>query len=318
MGNSGESVGYSIAAVSKLTGIGCHTLRVWERRYGFPFPARSHSGHRRYPAEQVRLLLLVGEKLREGGSAGEILPGLRDEVADKAGFAPESPESMAIEKTAAARVLEHLLAGDLEAAEIAYAREAAARSPEAQVSEILEPALVEVGERWFCGDVAIYQERFASSFLRSKILMLLAAAQRANVSPARRAIVVAVQGDRHEGGVLMLSFLLELAGWRVQILGVDVPTEEVARAVRDWAPDAVCVSFVLSRNINKRFQELAGLRGVPVFVGGRSILNYQGLARRYGLRPIGGTGRECVVRLIAAMDTGAGIAPPSPRETPSP
>src|SRR5262245_673443 len=36
---------YTIAAVSKLTGVSCHTLRVWERRYGFPEPHRSASGH---------------------------------------------------------------------------------------------------------------------------------------------------------------------------------------------------------------------------------------------------------------------------------
>src|SRR5271168_4724194 len=33
--------GYSIAAVSKLAGVSCHALRVWERRYGFPVPERS-------------------------------------------------------------------------------------------------------------------------------------------------------------------------------------------------------------------------------------------------------------------------------------
>ena len=36
--------GYSIAAVSKLTGVSCHALRVWERRYGFPVPQRSPRG----------------------------------------------------------------------------------------------------------------------------------------------------------------------------------------------------------------------------------------------------------------------------------
>ena len=52
---SGETE-YSIAAVSKLTGVSCHALRVWERRYGFPVPHRSASGHRRYSRDQVRLL----------------------------------------------------------------------------------------------------------------------------------------------------------------------------------------------------------------------------------------------------------------------
>ena len=47
---------YAIAAVSRLSGISCHTLRVWERRYGFPVPVRSPSGHRRYDRDQVQTL----------------------------------------------------------------------------------------------------------------------------------------------------------------------------------------------------------------------------------------------------------------------
>src|SRR5262249_37768487 len=50
---------YSIAAVSKLTGISCHTLRVWERRYRYPVPARSPAGHRRYDRGQIQMLCLL-------------------------------------------------------------------------------------------------------------------------------------------------------------------------------------------------------------------------------------------------------------------
>ncbi|MGE0106807.1 MAG: MerR family DNA-binding transcriptional regulator, partial [Thiomonas sp.] len=39
----------SIAAVERDTGIGKDTLRVWERRYGFPQPHRDASGDRLYP-----------------------------------------------------------------------------------------------------------------------------------------------------------------------------------------------------------------------------------------------------------------------------
>ena len=59
-----EDAEYTIAAVSKLTGISCHALRVWERRYGFPAPRRSASGHRRYGREQVRILRRISELSR--------------------------------------------------------------------------------------------------------------------------------------------------------------------------------------------------------------------------------------------------------------
>ncbi len=72
---------YSIAAVSKLTGISCHTLRVWERRYGFPVPERSPSGHRRYDRTQVQLLCRLSDLNRSGRQPiGELISRLNANI----------------------------------------------------------------------------------------------------------------------------------------------------------------------------------------------------------------------------------------------
>ena len=42
-------VSLSIAAVERDTGLSKDTLRVWERRYGFPTPDRDGFGERAYP-----------------------------------------------------------------------------------------------------------------------------------------------------------------------------------------------------------------------------------------------------------------------------
>ncbi len=65
--------GYSIAAVSKLTGISCHALRAWERRYGMPAPFRTPTGHRRYDAEQVRLIHAIASMVESGHSIGAVM-----------------------------------------------------------------------------------------------------------------------------------------------------------------------------------------------------------------------------------------------------
>ena len=68
---------YSIAAVSKLTGVSCHALRVWERRYGYPRPERSASNQRRYGAEQVHALRRIAELARSGRPIGELIADFR-------------------------------------------------------------------------------------------------------------------------------------------------------------------------------------------------------------------------------------------------
>ena len=159
-------------------------------------------------------------------------------------------------------------------------------SPIELISRVIEPAMTDTGDRWYRGDCSVFEERTVSSFPRRKLDLMLEAAHRANLHPTRSALVGTVQGDHHHGGVLMFSLGLELAGWRAIELGVDLPVSEYQKAVACLKPDAIGLSFVLSRNINKRFQELAQIRDIPIFVGGRSILNYQGLARKHHLIPL--------------------------------
>ena len=65
---------WPMGAVTRRTGIGEHTLRAWERRFGFPKPVRLASGHRRFSGDQVQHLLLIAKALESGYRAGDIVP----------------------------------------------------------------------------------------------------------------------------------------------------------------------------------------------------------------------------------------------------
>ena len=49
----------TIGELAEATGVSTGTLRIWESRHGFPSARRLPSGHRRYAAEQVALVLDV-------------------------------------------------------------------------------------------------------------------------------------------------------------------------------------------------------------------------------------------------------------------
>lgn len=282
--------GYSIAAVSKLTGVSCHALRVWERRYGFPIPERSPSGHRRYRKEQVGVLRDLAKLAHAGHSIGDLILEYRDGRLDSLVEGGNDAE----EASKSAAVVDRLFDGETHEAEVLLDRLSERFSPMELIERVIEPALVDVGERWFRGEGQIFQERCATGMLMGRVERLLEQARRENAKPARTVLVGSVQGDHHQGGGLMVSLALELAGWRAISLGVDLPIVEFQKAIDRWRPDALALSFVLSRNINKRFQELAKITDVPVFVGGRSIVNHQGLARRHGLIPLTGSLHACV------------------------
>src|SRR4051794_40512622 len=72
--SANEQNGVPIASVEQATGIARATLRIWERRYGFPQPGRDPRGERSYPDEQVRKLRLIAELMAQGHRPGRLVP----------------------------------------------------------------------------------------------------------------------------------------------------------------------------------------------------------------------------------------------------
>ena len=64
----------SISAVERDTGLSKDTLRVWERRYGFPTPERDAVGERAYSLDQVEKLLSFLHFRNLGTAVGGLEP----------------------------------------------------------------------------------------------------------------------------------------------------------------------------------------------------------------------------------------------------
>ncbi len=74
--------GLTIGQLAERTGVAVGTLRMWERRYGFPVPERLPSGHRRYPESSIEAVRRVANERAAGMSlAGAIARVRRAEAA---------------------------------------------------------------------------------------------------------------------------------------------------------------------------------------------------------------------------------------------
>ena len=71
---------HSIRVTSRLTSIELDTLRMWERRYGFPKPERSEGGSRVYSDSDVESLKLIRRALELGHRPGEVVGKPREEL----------------------------------------------------------------------------------------------------------------------------------------------------------------------------------------------------------------------------------------------
>jgi MerR family transcriptional regulator, light-induced transcriptional regulator len=83
------------------TGVNEGTLRMWERRHGFPSPERLPSGHRRYRESDVELILQVTRDRAAGLSLPAAIARVRDSAPDTAasifaGLRRRRPELQAI------------------------------------------------------------------------------------------------------------------------------------------------------------------------------------------------------------------------------
>jgi DNA-binding transcriptional MerR regulator len=78
--------GFTIGAVSRLTGIPVHTLRAWERRYGAVTPQRQEGGGRLYSRDDITRLTLLKRLTEAGQAVGTVaqlpLERLRERVGD--------------------------------------------------------------------------------------------------------------------------------------------------------------------------------------------------------------------------------------------
>ena len=139
-----------------------------------------------------------------------------------------------------------LLSGDEVAAEIVIreAMEAGFTTPEID-DEIIAPALWLVGELWERGDISIADEHVATE-ISLRVLALQREAQRVvGARGLHRVMLAAPAGELHIVALRMVGNLLRDAGYRVVMLGPDVPAHALAACARRHRPDVVCLTSTM-------------------------------------------------------------------------
>jgi DNA-binding transcriptional MerR regulator/methylmalonyl-CoA mutase cobalamin-binding subunit len=292
---------YSIGAVARTTGLSPDTLRVWQKRYGFPVPQRKTSGHRLYSSADVRRLRRISEALARGHRPGYIvalsearLESLLHHFAPAEAAAPLPAASLPalmrlVREHAGAELVEALLAEAGRLGPVGFLRLCAA------------PMIEAVGDAWSRGDLGVAHEHFFSERISDSLRSLRLPFERGS----RRCLVLAaLAGETHGLGLQLVAFLAAVEGLQPHVLGTDVPVPEIAAAVKTRRPAAVGISISISTGGATSKDQLGELRhavpaAIPVLVGGAG-------ARRS--RPPGGcvilddlgAAREWMRRLAAA------------------
>lgn len=274
---------YNLKAVVQETGLKPDTLRAWERRYGIPEPDRTSGGHRLYSQQDINTLKWMLERQEEGLSISravrlwhriikdgqnplETMPLAQAAAEPPVSYTPIELGDTVVELRRS--WIDACLTFDERKAEMVLSQAFSYYPPEVVCFELLQKALVEIGNGWYEGTVTVQQEHFASALALRRMDTLLAAVP----APTRpgRILVGCPPGDNHTFSALLLTFLLRRRGWDVVYLGADVPTNRLHVTVEKTRPDLVVFSGQLLESAASLLDVAHYLQGqnVPLAYGG--------------------------------------------------
>jgi MerR family transcriptional regulator, light-induced transcriptional regulator len=287
-----------IGGVERDIGLSKDTLRIWERRYGFPKPARNAYGERTYAAadlEKLRLIkLLIGHGARPGRIVHDSIDSLRAQVRDlpqgdqPAPGGPSQPQHVATLVTWIAEQRVETVRRQLLLLQLEYGLPRF-------FDEILAPLTSEVGRAWSDGRITLIEEHLYTEMLQTHLRQTIGACGEAKQGP--RIVLTTLPGEVHCLGLLMAQALFSLAGCQCVALGTQTPVDSIAACVQTQLADVVALSFSAMYGTSRIRSGLTELRNklgpkCSIWVGGAS----PGLAKR---RPAGIT----VIDRLSGIDS---------------
>lgn len=273
----------SIAAVERDTGLSKDTLRVWERRYGFPTPDRDGFGERVYSLEQVDKLRIIRRLMDLGLRPGRIINQPIEalhQLAAELTPTPQRATDHAAPNDSLREILDMIKRHELDEVRRVLGQKLARLGLARFVIDVAAPMNDLVGEAWARGYFEIFEEHLYSeqmqTLLRQAIMTIPSSTQRPRV------LLTTIPQEPHGLGLLMVEALLALEGCRCQSLGTQTPLWDIVLAARAQQADIVALSFSAALNPNHVLDSLAELRSklpesTEIWAGGRSsVLSRRG------------------------------------------
>jgi methanogenic corrinoid protein MtbC1 len=270
-----QDEGLPIADVEQATGIARATLRIWERRYGFPRPERDARGERSYPQEQVRKLRRIAELMAQGHRPGRLVGLPPEQLASADLPVPAARAGRATAETVTHDpVLEPLQNHDPLALRHLLEQRIRSAGLAGFVCDEMPRMNAVVGDAWSCGGLKVYEEHLyteaVQQMLRARLAQLPAAGPQ-----APRVLLATLPEESHGLGLLMAQAMFMLEGWSCTSLGLRVPVAQLVAACEAFRPDLLGLSFTASANPAHVLRGLEQLRAelpeaLPVWCGGSS------------------------------------------------
>lgn len=260
---------YSIAHVEQTTGISKELLRMWERRYGYPQPARDAQGDRVYTSTDIIKLGLIRQLMEQGQRPGKLVNQPVDALQHL------YAEGMAQEAGKLNELIPVLKSADFLAVREWLESRLHSQGLRRFVCETLPQLNQSVGDGWERGQINVHEEHLYTEQVNN---LLRGAIATMPTSPAGspRVLLTTPPGEQHGLGLLMVEVVLRLEGCTVISLGTETPLPDIAAAARAHQAQVVALSFSVAYSSARAQEDVSTLQamlpaGTALWAGGQAM-----------------------------------------------
>ena len=235
----------SIAAVERDTGLSKDTLRVWERRYGFPQPGRDGFGERAYPIDQVEKLRTIKRLLDGGHRPGRVVSMPVEDLqrlADSCNSAPPRGQE-AVAAPDLRDYIELMRSHEVDTLRRALSQSLLRLGLGRFVIEVVAPLNMLVGDSWMRGHLEIFEEHLYTESVQIVLRNANNAVPTPDANGRPRVLLTTFPNEPHGIGLLMAESLFMLEGARCISLGTQTPIWDIVLAATAQRADIVALSF---------------------------------------------------------------------------
>jgi methanogenic corrinoid protein MtbC1 len=247
-----------ISATERETGLGKDTLRVWERRYGFPQPERDTHGERLYPAAQVDRLRLIKRLMDQGHRPGRLMAASEEDLLALHAPAAAAARHDTVDDTMLRELLALVKTHDVPQLRATLSQAMLRQGLQDFVLHSLAPLNHAVGAAWMNGEFEIFEEHLYTEQVQTLLRQVISTLPGRTGSP--RILLTTLPEEQHGLGLLMAEALLALDGATCVSLGTQTPLFDIAMAARSQQADVVALSFSSAYPARQIAPQLAQLR----------------------------------------------------------
>ena len=264
----------SIAAVERDTGLSKDTLRVWERRYGFPSPVRDAYGERAYPLDQVEKLRVIKRLLDNGHRPGRVVTMSVEELQSIGESLAAAPQRFtAAGNTDLREYIVAIKSHDVQGLRRQLGQAMMRLGVGSFVCDVVAPLNVMVGDAWMRGQIEVFEEHVYTESVNIVLRNAINAGPIASEQASPRVLLTTFPQEPHGLGLLMAEVMLSLEGANCISLGTQTPIWDIVLAATAHKADIVALSFTASQNPNYVSHGLDELRSklpahIKIWAGG--------------------------------------------------